>query len=78
MAYAMEITDGRIAASMFAIMMGISNLASAIGDGGATALSDNWGFKTVFVVLALINLPTIPVLIRLSAVHNKVKEGQEA
>jgi len=61
----MDIADARIAASVFAIMMGISNLGSAVADGLATALSDDLGFTTVFWLLALINLITLPVLWRL-------------
>ena len=54
-----------IAASMFAIMMGISNLGSAVADGLATALSDDLGFSAVFWLLAVVNLVTLPVLWRL-------------
>lgn len=61
-ALAMEIADSRIAASMFAIMMGISNLGSAVADGAATALSPVLGFRQVFWLLAAINLITLPVL----------------
>jgi len=61
----MDIADGRIAASMFAIMMGISNLGSAVADGAATALSDDLGFRAVFWILAAVNLLTFPVLRRL-------------
>ncbi len=64
-ALTMDIADARIAASMFAIMMGISNLGSAVADGLATALSDDLGFTAVFWLLALINLITLPVLWRL-------------
>jgi len=64
-ALAMDIADSRIAASMFAIMMGISNLGSAVADGAATGLSDNLGFRQVFWLLAAINLLTLPVLERL-------------
>lgn len=64
-ALAMDIADARIAASMFAIMMGISNLGSAVADGLATALSDDLGFAMVFWLLAAINLVTLPVLTRL-------------
>jgi len=64
-ALAMNLADTRIAASMFAIMMGISNLGAAVGDGAATALSDNLGFPGVFALLAGINLITIPILVRL-------------
>jgi len=61
----MDIADARIAASVFAIMMGISNLGSAVADGLATALSDDLGFTAVFWLLAMINLITLPVLWRL-------------
>jgi hypothetical protein len=64
-ALAMDIADHRIAASMFALMMGVSNLGSAVADGGATALSDNVPFSTIFIGLGLINLVTIPVLLAL-------------
>ncbi len=64
-ALTMDIADARIAASVFAIMMGISNLGSAVADGLATALSDDLGFTAVFWLLALINLITLPVLGRL-------------
>jgi predicted MFS family arabinose efflux permease len=64
-ALTMDIADTRIAASMFAIMMGISNLGSAVADGLATALSDDLGFSVVFWLLAVINLVTLPVLWRL-------------
>lgn len=68
-ALAMDLADPRIAASMFAIMMGISNLGAAIGDGAATALSDNLGFSAIFVLLAIINLITIPLLALLFRKH---------
>jgi MFS transporter, PAT family, beta-lactamase induction signal transducer AmpG len=64
-ALAMDLADGRIAASMFAIMMGVSNLGSAVADGAATALSGSLGFRQVFVALALVNLLTLVVLGRL-------------
>lgn len=68
-ALAMDLADARIAASMFAMMMGVSNLGAAVGDGVATALSDNLGFPTVFTLLAAINLITIPVLAYLFRTH---------
>jgi hypothetical protein len=36
-----------------------------VADGGATALSDNFTFSTVFIGLGVINLLTIPVLFAL-------------
>jgi predicted MFS family arabinose efflux permease len=47
---------------MFAIMMGVSNLGAAVADGAATALTDDLGFRTVFWLLAGVNLLTLPVL----------------
>jgi hypothetical protein len=57
-----RLCDSRIAASMFAIMVAVSNIGTAIGDGGAIALSDNWGYSTVFITLALLNVINIPIL----------------
>jgi PAT family beta-lactamase induction signal transducer AmpG len=61
-ALAMDLADTRIAASMFAIMMAISNLGTAVGEGVATGLTDNLGFVPVFWILAGVNLVTLPVL----------------
>jgi MFS family permease len=71
-ALAMDIADARIAASMFAVMMAISNLGAALADGAATALSDNLGFVAVFFTLAAINLVTLPVLWRLFRVAPEI------
>jgi hypothetical protein len=61
-ALAMNLADIRIAASMFALMMAISNLGTAIGEGAATALVDDFGFTTVLWLLGGINLLTLPIL----------------
>jgi len=50
---------------MFAIMMALSNLGTAIGEGVATSLSDNLGFSTVFISLAALNIVTLFTLWRL-------------
>ncbi|WP_420631347.1 MFS transporter [Candidatus Leptofilum sp.] len=63
MVLAMTRTDARIAGSMFAISMAVSNIGSAIGDGVATGLTDNIGFINVFRLLAAINLIVFPLLI---------------
>jgi hypothetical protein len=47
---------------MFALMMALSNLGTAIGEGAATGLSDNLGFSMIFWLLAGINLITLPIL----------------
>jgi PAT family beta-lactamase induction signal transducer AmpG len=77
-ALAMAIADVRIAASMFAIMMGISNLGAAVADGLATALSDDLGFSTVLFLLAGVNLLTLPVLWRLFRVAPALAEEGRA
>lgn len=61
-ALAMDLSDGRIAASMFAIMMAISNLGTAITEGVSTGLTDNIGFAAVFWLLAGLNVLCFPIL----------------
>lgn len=63
MVLSMTRTDARIAGSMFAISMAVSNIGSALGDGIATGLTDNIGFVNVFRALALLNLIVFPLLI---------------
>jgi predicted MFS family arabinose efflux permease len=53
---AMDLCDARIAASMFAIMMGIINLGTAIGEGVGTALTDDIGFANVFLLFAALTV----------------------
>ena len=60
---AMSLADIRIAASIFAIMMAISNIGTAIVEGVATALSVKIGFQLVFLVLAGFNFINILFLI---------------
>ncbi len=61
-ALAMELADSRIAASMFALMMAVSNIGTAIGEGVATGLTDDIGFRAVFFILAGINIAVFPIL----------------
>jgi PAT family beta-lactamase induction signal transducer AmpG len=61
-ALAMNLADVRIAASMFALMMAISNLGTAIGEGAATALVDDLEFTTVLWLLGGVSLLTLPIL----------------
>lgn len=58
----MDITDTRIAASMFAILQTMSNIGIGAGEGIATSLTDNLGFSGVFRSLALLNLVAIPIV----------------
>ena len=61
-ALAMDLSDARIAASMFAIMMALSNVGTAIGEGVATGLTDDVGFSAVFWLLAGLNVVVVPIL----------------
>lgn len=61
-ALAMDIADSRVAASMFAIMMALSNIGTAIGEGLATGMTDNLAFSSIFGLLAGFNLITLPIL----------------
>jgi PAT family beta-lactamase induction signal transducer AmpG len=61
-ALAMGVADTRIAASMFALMMALSNVGTAIGEGVATGLTDNIGFAAVFWLLAGINVIVFPIV----------------
>jgi PAT family beta-lactamase induction signal transducer AmpG len=62
-ALAMDLSDRRIAASMFAIMMALSNVGTAVGEGVTTGLTDNLPFATVFWLLAGLNIINFPILI---------------
>jgi PAT family beta-lactamase induction signal transducer AmpG len=61
-ALAMDLADARIAASMFAVMMALSNLGTAVGEGVATGLTDDIGFSAVFWLLAGLNVVVVPIL----------------
>jgi PAT family beta-lactamase induction signal transducer AmpG len=55
-ALSMKLTDPRIAASMFSILMAIANIGTAISMSVSGSLVDNIGFRMTFVVIAVINL----------------------
>lgn len=55
-ALSMKLTNPRIAASMFSILMAIANIGTGIGLGVAGAISDAVGFETTFLIIAAINL----------------------
>lgn len=55
-ALTMKLTDPRIAASMFSILMAIANIGTAIGMGVSGTLVDSIGFRFTFVIIAAINL----------------------
>ncbi|MCA9927973.1 MAG: hypothetical protein KC419_05835, partial [Anaerolineales bacterium] len=72
-ALAMALADTRIAASMFALTMAISNIGVGIGESVATSLTDDIGFTAVFTLLALFNLVNFPILWRLFKIAPEIR-----
>jgi PAT family beta-lactamase induction signal transducer AmpG len=61
-ALSMKCTDKRIAASMYSILMAVCNVAQGVGMALSGALADGIDFRWTFVVLAGVNLLTIPLI----------------
>lgn len=61
-ALSMNYTDPRIAASMFSILMAVTNVAQGIGMTFGGLISDNFGFRWAFVALALLNFIALPII----------------
>jgi MFS transporter, PAT family, beta-lactamase induction signal transducer AmpG len=61
-ALAMNYTDPRIAASMFSILMAITNIGQGVGMALSGMLVDVIDFRLTFVVLAALNLVALPFL----------------
>jgi PAT family beta-lactamase induction signal transducer AmpG len=61
-AVSMRITDGRIAATMFSILMAVANIGTGIGLSLSGILSDALGYNITFLVLAVLNLTVLPLI----------------
>ncbi len=61
-AISMRVTDGRIAATMFSILMAVANIGTGIGLGITGMMADNLGFKVSFILIAMFNLLALPLL----------------
>jgi len=61
-AISMRLTDGRIAATMFSILMAVANIGTGIGLGLTGFLSDIAGFATTFFILAALNFLALPLI----------------
>ena len=61
-AISMNLTDPRIAASMFAILMAVANVGTGVGLGSSGALVDGIGFRLTFAVVAALNLLVLPLI----------------
>ncbi len=59
---AMDITDSRIAASMFAIITAISNLGSVLAEIIFGGMVEDFGYRTLFQLLACLNFVTFCIL----------------
>jgi PAT family beta-lactamase induction signal transducer AmpG len=57
----MRSSDPRIAASMFAILMAVTNIAQAGGMAASGFLTDAVAFRWTFIVLAALNLVVLPL-----------------
>ncbi len=61
-AISMNLTDPRIAASMFAILMAVANVGTGIGLGASGALVDTIGYRLTFAIVAALNLFVLPLI----------------
>jgi PAT family beta-lactamase induction signal transducer AmpG len=61
-ASAMDLTDPRIAASMFAILMAVANIGTGVGFAVSGLLVDAVGYQWTFVAVALLNLLALPLI----------------
>jgi predicted MFS family arabinose efflux permease len=61
-ATAMDVTDPRIAASMFAILMAVANIGTGVGFAVSGMLVDRIGYQWTFVATALLNLLALPLI----------------
>lgn len=61
-AISMEYTDPRIAATMFSILMAVTNIGQGVGLGITGFFSDSFGFQTTFIIMGLLNLAALPFL----------------
>lgn len=69
-ALSMNYTDPRIAASMFSILMAVTNVAQGVGMAVGGGLTDAIGFRWTFAIIAALNvvaLPLLPIVFRRKA-----------
>jgi len=66
-ALAMLYTEQRIAASMFSILMAVTNVGQGVGLSLAGRIADTRGYETAFMVLAALNLLIIPFVLLIFA-----------
>lgn len=74
-AISMERSDPRIAASMFSILMAVANIGTGIGLALSGRLVDTIDYPLTFVVFAVINILTFPLI---SAIFGRKKDANSA
>jgi len=62
-AISMRVTDGRIAATMFSILMAVANIGTGIGLGLSGVMADSLGFVVTFLIIAAMNILALPLII---------------
>jgi len=58
----MNVSDSRIAASMYSILMAVTNVAQGFGMFLTGRLSDTISFSLLFIIMGLVNLLAIPFI----------------
>ena len=61
-AISMNLCEPKIAASMFALLMAVANIGTAVGLSLSGALADGIGFRLTFVIFGVLNLIVLPIL----------------
>jgi len=61
-AMSMNVSDSRIAASMYSILMAVTNVAQGFGMFLTGRLSDTISFSLLFIIMGLVNLLAIPFI----------------
>ncbi len=61
-ALAMQYTDTRIAASMFSILMAVTNIGQGVGLAGSGFLAEATNYRWTFIILAALNILAVPLL----------------
>lgn len=74
-AISMNVSDPRIAASMFSILMAVANIGTGIGLAVTGLLVDNLGFQATFAVIAALNILALPLLPVIFGSRKMVKEA---
>lgn len=74
-AISMNVSDPRIAASMFSILMAVANIGTGIGLAVTGLLVDQLGFQATFIVIAGLNILALPLLPVIFGSRKMIKEA---